>query len=196
MTSDGGHAIDVFFLSIDEGSEVTPETYPFSETLFVLEGRLSCWIEHGEPVEGGVGQAWHTVADTFAVEYQRVERDKHHFTRCTIRPDPAPWRYESRARPASATSSSSSSTRRRASGGLEVRKVRCHVRPSASPYRDRAVDVGQSAPAVELRRECARGRLGWRLRARQHRLQHPQPPMLSIVPGAASLERTARRTYD
>ena len=63
LTRDAGHVIDVFFLSIDQGAEVTPETHPFSETLFVLEGRLACSIEGGRPVEIGAGQVWHTAAD-------------------------------------------------------------------------------------------------------------------------------------
>ena len=42
MTAEGGAKIDVFYLLIEEGREVTPESHPFSETLLVTEGTLAC----------------------------------------------------------------------------------------------------------------------------------------------------------
>jgi|SRR6516162_2002628 quercetin dioxygenase-like cupin family protein len=63
LTKDGGHAVEVFFMSLEKDAEVIPESHPFSETLVVLDGQLACSIEHGDPVEIGVGQMWHTVSD-------------------------------------------------------------------------------------------------------------------------------------
>jgi quercetin dioxygenase-like cupin family protein len=63
LTKDGGHVVDVFFMSLEPGAEVTPESHPFSETLVVLDGQLDCSIEDGNPIEIGVGQMWHTVSD-------------------------------------------------------------------------------------------------------------------------------------
>ena len=63
LTKDGGHTVDVFFMSLEKDAEVIPESHPFSETLVVLDGQLACSIEHGDPVEIGVGQMWHTVSD-------------------------------------------------------------------------------------------------------------------------------------
>jgi quercetin dioxygenase-like cupin family protein len=59
LTKEGGHAIDTFFLTIEDGAEVTPETHPFSETLAVVQGRIACAIEGGEPIEVAPGQIWH-----------------------------------------------------------------------------------------------------------------------------------------
>jgi quercetin dioxygenase-like cupin family protein len=59
LTTDCGHTVDTFFMSLDEGAEVGPESHPFSETLVVLDGWLACSIEDGEAVEVGVGQVWH-----------------------------------------------------------------------------------------------------------------------------------------
>jgi quercetin dioxygenase-like cupin family protein len=52
LVTDSGHAIDLLYLSIKEGKELTPETHPFSETLLVLEGRIACSIEPVSSREG------------------------------------------------------------------------------------------------------------------------------------------------
>ena len=50
LTKDGGHTVDVFFMSLERDAEVIPESHPFSETLVVLDGQLACSIEDGDPV--------------------------------------------------------------------------------------------------------------------------------------------------
>jgi quercetin dioxygenase-like cupin family protein len=62
LTSADGHTIDVFYLSLERGREVTPESHPFSETLIVLTGRLACAAEGTDTVVDE-GQIWHIPAN-------------------------------------------------------------------------------------------------------------------------------------
>ena len=62
MTAEGGAKIDVFYLLIEEGREVTPESHPFSETLLVTEGTLAC-SAGGVTDTVGPGGVWHVAPD-------------------------------------------------------------------------------------------------------------------------------------
>ncbi|TMK89461.1 MAG: cupin domain-containing protein [Actinobacteria bacterium] len=63
MTTDDGSKIDVFYLIIEEGREVTPESHPFSETLVVVEGTLACSAGDGVTDTVSPGQVWHVAPD-------------------------------------------------------------------------------------------------------------------------------------
>jgi quercetin dioxygenase-like cupin family protein len=63
LASAAGHTIDVFYLILEAGRDVTPESHPFSETLIVLAGRLSCTADDGAEVTIEVGQIWHVPAN-------------------------------------------------------------------------------------------------------------------------------------
>ncbi len=64
LATKGDSNVDVFYLILDAGAEVTPESHPYSETLVVLQGELSCRTGDARPVTVGAGQIWHTAADT------------------------------------------------------------------------------------------------------------------------------------
>jgi quercetin dioxygenase-like cupin family protein len=65
LLMDDGKAINVFYATIEPGKEITRETHPFSETLVVIDGELTCSIEDGDAVAIGPGRVWHTPANTW-----------------------------------------------------------------------------------------------------------------------------------
>jgi quercetin dioxygenase-like cupin family protein len=63
LRSDDGHQVDVFFLTIPEGSSVPREVHPFSETLVPVSGALACSVGDAEPMIIGPGHVIHIPAD-------------------------------------------------------------------------------------------------------------------------------------
>jgi len=63
LTRDAGSALDVFYMTLAEGAEVVREVHPFSETLVVIAGELSCSIEDGGETQVRPGQVWRTDPD-------------------------------------------------------------------------------------------------------------------------------------
>lgn len=63
LAQDAGTRVDVMFMTIEPGARVARETHPYTETLVVIDGELTCAVEDGEPVVVRPGQVWHILAD-------------------------------------------------------------------------------------------------------------------------------------
>jgi quercetin dioxygenase-like cupin family protein len=62
LRTEDGHAIDVFFLTLDEHAAISGETHPYSETLVVTRGEVACAVDAAQ-VRVHAGEIWHVAAD-------------------------------------------------------------------------------------------------------------------------------------